>query len=156
LVERKIMKDFNYKIKLIEQCIELQEQALTNIRKVMEEVEEEVAGYGPPKDRYDGFRNQQARRRNLYARQMEQAAVNLQLLRGIDFKRKYDDVSFGALVLTDDTTFLVAIGLGLIRFEGEDVAVVSVVVPVFHAMKGKKTGDSFSFNKKSYKIIGIV
>lgn len=150
------MKDKNYKIRLIEHCIGLQEQALTNIRKVMEEVEEEVAGYGPPKDRYDGFRNQQARRRSLYARQMEQAAVNLQLLRGIDFNREYDDIAFGALVLTDDTPFLIAIGLGLTRFEDEDVAVVSVVVPVFHAMKGKKAGEIFGFNQKNYKIFGIV
>jgi hypothetical protein len=100
-----MMKDQNYKIRLIEHCIGLQEQALTNIRKVMEEVEEEVAGYGPPKDRYDGFRNQQARRRSLYARQMEQAAVNLQMLRGIDPDRNYDEVAFGALVLTNDTHF---------------------------------------------------
>jgi len=150
------MKDQNYKIRLIEHCTGLQEQALTNIRKVMEEVEEEVAGYGPPKDRYDGFRNQQARRRNLYAKQMEQAAVNLQMLRGIDLNRNYDEVAFGALVLTDATPFLVAVGLGLIRFEEEDVAVVSVVVPVYHAMKGRKTGESFSFNQKNYKILGIV
>ncbi|MBS4059305.1 MAG: hypothetical protein KG029_02790 [Bacteroidetes bacterium] len=151
-----MMKDKNYKIRLIEHCIVLQEQALTNIRKVMEEVEEEVAGYGPPKDRYDGFRNQQARRRSLYARQMEQAAVNLQMLRGIDPDRNFDEVAFGALVLTNDTPFLVAVGLGLIRFEDEDVAVVSVVVPVFHAMKGKKAGENFGFNQKNYKILGIV
>jgi hypothetical protein len=149
-------KDIEYKQRLILHCIQLQEASLSNVRQTMDDAMQEAVNYGPPKDRYDGFRNQQLRRRDLYAKQLEQIAVNLRLLNNIDFKKKYNEAGFGALVITDQMPFLIAVGLGLVQFEGEDVAVISMIVPVYHAMKEKKAGESFTFNNKKYTVQQII
>ncbi len=148
--------DKAYKIRLIEHCLQAQETALSNARQVMDDAQEEANNYGPPKDRYDGFRNQQMRRRDLYGKRLEQAVQNISLLKSIDPMASRQSIGFGSLVVTDSTIFFVAIGMGLVQFEDEDVAVVSMLVPVYHVMKGKRVGDGFSLNENSYKVLDIL
>lgn len=153
---KNIVKDQDYKTELVKLMIEMQRQAISNTRKTMEDAQEESNNYGDPKDRYDGFRNQQLRRKDMFARQLNQAMSNLDLLNRIDLEQQHEVVEYGALVTTDSATFFVAIGIGITNFKGEDVAVISMMVPLFHAMKGKQVGDVFSFNKREYKILHII
>ncbi len=151
-----MIKGIDFKERLLAHCLKVQETALQNARQAMDEAQEEANAYGTPKDRYDGFRNQQLRRRDLYGQQLEKAMQNIDLLKRIDLEKKYKQVDFGSLVLTDSTTFLLAIGMGIVKFEGEDIAVVSMLVPISHAMRGKGVGEKFSFNNREYLIKGIV
>lgn len=151
-----IVKDQDYKTELIKHLTEMQHQAISNARKAMEDAQEEANNYGTPKDRYDGFRNQQMRRKDMFAKQLNQAMNNLDLLNKLDLDQSHKTVGFGALVTTDRATFFVAIGIGIANFNGEDVAVISMMVPLFHAMKNKQVGDFFSFNEHEYKILQII
>lgn len=150
-----MMKDKTYKINLLNHCLAVQEAALTNARNTMDEAQEEANAYGAPKDRYDGFRNQQMRRRDLYVKQLEKAMLNIDLLKRVDLEKKYNVVDFGSLVITDTTTFFVVIGMGLVSFQNQDVAVISMLVPIYHHMKGKRVGEVFEFNDIEYKILEI-
>lgn len=150
------MKDKAYKMNLLKHCLYVQEKALTNARNIMDEAQEEANAYGAPKDRYDGFRNQQMRRRDLYVKQVEQAMLNIDLLKRVDLEKRHTQVDFGSLVITDSTTFFVVVGMGLISFQKQDVAVISMLVPIYHSMKGKRVGEYFEFNKNKYKILEII
>jgi hypothetical protein len=150
------MKDKTYKINLLNHCLSVQESALANARNTMDEAQEEANAYGAPKDRYDGFRNQQMRRRDLYVKQLEQAMLNIDLLKRVDLEKKHNMVDFGSLVITDSTTFFVVVGMGLVSFQNQDVAVISMLVPIYHNMKGKRVGEFFEFNDKKYKILEII
>lgn len=150
------MKSIDFKKRLLAHCLDVQASALRNARQAMDEAQEEANAYGTPKDRYDGFRNQQLRRRDLYGQQLEKAMQNIDLLKRVDMEKKYEQANFGSLVRTDSTTFLLAIGMGIVKFEGMDIAVVSMLVPISHAMQGKGVGEKFSFNNREYLIKEIV
>ncbi len=150
------MKDKAYKINLLNHCLAAQEKALANARNTMDEAQEEANAYGAPKDRYDGFRNQQMRRRDLYVKQVDQAMLNIDLLKRVDLEKKHTQVDFGSLVITDSTTFFVVVGMGLVSFQNQDVAVISMLVPIFHSMKEKRVGEYFEFNTNKYKILEII
>ncbi len=143
------------KTELVKHLIQLQETAITNARQAMNDAQEEANNYGTPKDRYDGFRNQQLRRKDMFAKQLSQAGQNLELLRKPEILQPKNEISFGALVQTASDTFFVSIGLGSVSFNSEQIIVISMLVPIYHVMKGKKVGDSFSFNNKGYTIKSI-
>jgi hypothetical protein len=152
----KTRKDLAFKQRLVNYCIEHQLQSLETIQLAMHDAEQEAAAYGCPKDRYDGFRNQQIRKRNMLSKQLEQTEVNLRILRSIDYHRTSKSVSHGTLVVTDQSFFFVAVGIGMIRFEELDVAVFSTQVPVYLALKEKKDGEIFSLNGKNYTILQLI
>lgn len=148
-------KDIHYKKRLIDHCIAGQEESFNEVKKAMDEAQREANAYGPPKDRYDGFRNQQLKKRDMLAKQSEQALQNLKALHIVE-PEGHGIVDFGSLVITDSMIFFVSIGLGLVQFEQEQVAVISTQVPIYQAMRDKKAGDRFSFNGKAYTIINII
>jgi transcription elongation GreA/GreB family factor len=150
-----MMIDVSFKRNLITYCIEQQRISLQNVQTVMRETELEVAAYGAPKDRYDGFRNQQARKRNLYTKQLQQAMNNIRLLESIDADKPCLQAEFGAMLVTQELVLFVASGMGLIQFREMDVAVISTQVPLYQALKGKKVNETFSFNGKKYSIVQI-
>lgn len=154
--EKLKIRDKTFKINLLKHCLAMQESALANARNTMDEAQEEANAYGAPKDRYDGFRNQQMRKRSLYVKQVEQAMLNIDLLNRVDTKAKHDTVGFGSLVITDSTTFLVVIGMGLISFQNQHVAVISMLVPIYRNMKEKRAGEYFEFNNRKYRILKIL
>ncbi len=61
----------------------------------------------------------------------------------------------GSLVHTDQGLFFLGIALGKIAFEGQDVFCVGTLAPLFKLFAGKKTGETVSFGKQSYRIIGV-
>ncbi|MBG0782108.1 MAG: hypothetical protein H0S84_07555 [Bacteroidales bacterium] len=150
------MKTPEFEAELIVHLIQIQKQAIANASKAMDDAQVEAHNYGTPKDCYDGFRNQQLRKKDMFAKQLSRAMVNLVLLQRPELKKTHSEVVFGALIQTDSDLFLIAIGMGIIHFKNEDVIVVSVQVPIFEAMKGKKIGDSFSFNQRNFKILQII
>ena len=151
-----LMRTKEFKAELIQHLIAMQEAAIAHAQKAMDEAQEEANNYGAPKDRYDGFRNQQLRKKDMYAKQLSQAMQYLDLLKRPEINKPQKEVGFGALIQTDTDLFFIAVGLGLLQFKDEDVIVISMLVPIYHAMKTRKTGDSFSFNNKQYKILQII
>ena len=150
------MKTPEFKAELIAHLIQMQEKAIAHARKAMDEAQEEANNYGTPKDRYDGFRNQQLRKKDMFAKQLSQAMVNLELLKKPELKKPQNEAGFGALIQTDSDLFFIAIGLGITHFKNEEIIVISILVPIFQAMKGKKTGDSFTFNQRNFKIMQVI
>ncbi len=69
---------------------------------------------------------------------------------------KKDQIGDGALVITDSINFLVGLSLGEIPIEAQDKCfVISSKAPILTSMKGKTTGDNFTFNEKNYKILAV-
>lgn len=143
------------KKELIAFCIEEQQQTVDTAKRAMEEAQREANDYGTPKDRYDGFRNQQLRKRDLQARQLQQALDNVAILQLIDPETAADKIGLGAIIVTDRMTFFIAVGMGMITLDQKQIAVISPKVPIFNALRDKSVGDTFEFNKQTYKILSI-
>jgi transcription elongation GreA/GreB family factor len=73
------------------------------------------------------------------------------LFNRVDFQSSFDQVTSGALVVTDKLTFLVGIS-GDFESDGQKIKGISTSAPIYEAMKDKKAGDEVTINGNSFKI----
>lgn len=151
-----MVTNLQYKTELISHCIILLEESMKSTMKAMEDAQEEANNYGMPKDRYDGFRNQLMRKKDMLAKQYDQLRINFEMIKKVDLEKVHSTAEFGSLIETDKSKFLICVGMGVIKFKGENIAVISKLVPIFQVMKDKKAGAEFSFNNVNHKILNII
>ena len=144
-----------YKKRLLEACRAGLSASARNIKLAMDEAQNSANEYGVPKDRYDSYRTQILRKRDMFGRQLQQAIDQIEILNKIDVRIVHEKVEFGSVVFTEKQKMFVATGIGKVKFEGEDIFVISPYVPVFEAMKGKKTGDDIDFRGVINKIVMV-
>lgn len=144
------------KEQLIEQCKQQQLETIKILETTMVEIQENANDYGAPKDRYDSYRNQLSRKRDMVAKQLQQANEQFVLLDRIDVSLNLKKVEFGAIVETSQQKLLIAISLGKVQFNGIEYFAISPAVPIYHAMEGKKVGEEFEFRGNTFKILDIL
>ncbi len=127
-----------------------------NLRTAMEDAQHSANEYGQPKDRYDSYRIQLLRKRDLLARQYQQALEQLNVLDKIGTEKLHKKVGFGSVVFTNEQKIFVSTGIGKINFEDEIFYAISPMVPVFNAMKGLIKGESYTFREKKITVLDIL
>ena len=133
---------------LIEACRKKLEEVIGELQEVISDAQTSANDYGPPKDRYDSYRNQLMRRNEMYSQQMQKALEQKKTLDLIDPDQSLDQVEFGAVVVTDRQRLFIAAPVGKVQYAGQRYFVVSPHVPVYKAMQGKKAGEEYVFNNK--------
>jgi hypothetical protein len=134
------------KSKIIEACKKQQSETLANLKREMDEHQQQANEYGPPKDRYDAFRSQMLRRRDIFAEQLQKASEEMSLLDKIKPAENKKKVEFGAVVITDKQKLFISISLGKVSVDNEIYFCISPAVPVYKAMEGLKPGEQTFFN----------
>ncbi len=140
------MTKADYKKRIIEACITLLRETAANAKREMDDAQQQANDYGQPKDRYDSFRTKLMRTRDMFAKQYALANENIKRLEEFDCNKLSEKVEYGCVVITDKQRLFVALGLGKIPVDDIAFYAISLNVPVFEAMKGRKKGDSFTFN----------
>jgi hypothetical protein len=149
------MDQLAVKQKILDACFENQNKVIDNLKKVMEEASDSAEEYGLPKDLYDSYRNQMMSKRDMFAQQLHKINEQIDILRRIDMSRIFDQVRFGAVVITKSQRIFVATGIGKVNVDGEEYFVISALVPFYSAIDGKKAGDQFEFRGRKEKIIEV-
>lgn len=89
----------------------------------------------------------------------------VQLAKSLDMKRvllsinadkRCEKVEFGAYVITNNGNYFLSAPIGSLKNDLFSCFAISMGSPLGASMKGKVTGDSFVFNKKSYSIVEIL
>lgn len=140
---------------ILNHLADLQTETINSLNSEMQDAQKSANEYGCPKDRYDAYRAQMLRKRDMFGQQLQKAAELLDVIKKIPINKIYDHVEFGAVVITDRNKIIVAIGLGKVKFDKEEFFAISPAVPVFKAMEGKKIGDSFTLNGNTMEIRDI-
>ncbi len=143
------------KKKLLAKCIEIKEKSKASSLAAMNDAQQSANEYGAPRDRYDSFRAQMMRKRDMAAQQLAVVEEELRFLRQINPESILTQVESGALVELDKQTIYVLLGIGKLVIEEGAFYVVSPVVPLVTAMKDLKKGDSFTFRSTTMKIMEI-
>lgn len=133
------------KKRLIEKCKSIQLENINNLKMVIDDAQKSANEYGMPKDRYDSFRAQQMRKRDMFSQQLLKASEQFDTLNMINPEMEMNSVKFGALVITDTQKLFISISLGKIDLDGEDYYAISPLVPFFQAMENKNQGEFFNF-----------
>jgi transcription elongation GreA/GreB family factor len=149
------MEKLKLKAHLLEECKKLQQKVLDNLRSTMSEAQQSANEYGPPKDRYDAYRMQLLRRKDMYGQMLAKALEEFYALEKIDISREKEKVEFGTVVLTSEQRLFVSIGLGKIIFDQHSYYAISVNVPLSKALAGKVKNDTIDFNGKKISIIDV-
>ncbi len=79
-----------------------------------------------------------------------------QELARIPMDRTFDRAAFGSLVRSDAGDYLIAIGLGPVKFEGVNVFIVSLASPIGQLLKDKQAGEAVVFNGRRITIVEVV
>lgn len=91
-----------------------------------------------------------------YAEYLDNSRKMKEKLSRIDQKHFSKEVDFGSVVETNENYYFISAALGKINLdEGSTVYAISTEAPIYKEMKGKKPGDTFTFNGKEHKIIDI-
>ncbi len=136
-------------------CYARQNEMIMHLKELIADAQQMANEYGQPKDRYDSYRMQLLRKRDMYGQQLEKAMAELDVLKKIDVSRNSKVVEFGSVVFTNDQKLFISISLGKIEFGDDFYYAVSVKVPFYDVIKGKKKGSSFVFNGKQNQIVDL-
>lgn len=143
------------KLRMVETCRKKLLENIANLEAAMTEAQQQANEYGPPKDRYDAFRSQLMRRRDMMAQQLDKELLSLKALDRIDASRLMDIAGFGAIVSIADQNYFISVGLGKIEFPEFPCFAASPMVPICQALMGKKAGDLADFRGTKISISDV-
>lgn len=144
------------KLKLHQKCVEKQKEILENAKAAMDEAQIAANEYGAPRDRYDSFRAQLLRKRDLHAAQYEKAMNELDFLEKLDPTNQNKELTINTLVITNKQRFYVSVGLGKIVLPEGEFYAISPLAPIYQSLKEKTTGSTVVFNGQKITILELV
>jgi hypothetical protein len=142
---------------LLAECIKMQKAIVANARSAMEEAQESAMEYDETAEdnMVDSYREEMQNKRDMFAKQLENALDDLALLNKVSLDKSHD-ASFGSVIVTEAQKLFVCISLGQVKIEGGDSwFAISPSAPLYKAIQGKKTGETFNFRDKDFKILDI-
>jgi hypothetical protein len=140
---------------LVAECLSKQTENAKAIEIAIKELQKSANDYGQPKDRYDSYRVQLLRKRDMLAKQLENSMNQISVLNKIDPTIDHKEASFGAVVITNEQKIFVSISLGKFVYDNEEYFAISTLVPFYIPMKGKRKGETFKFREKEIEILDI-
>ena len=87
--------------------------------------------------------------------QLNNATELRQKLAQIDLDEKLDRVHFGSLVVTNQGTYFMSIGVGKIEVNQKVYYAISLISPIGERLSNKKTGDKIEFRGREFIIQNI-
>lgn len=104
------------------------------------------------------FQSEATTKVNLLSEQLEFANRELDELMRMkaDMGSIHDAVRRGSVVKTDRETFFVSASVERFQANGQSLFGLSVLSPLYLAMKGKKVGDVFTYGTTSYRVLDVV
>jgi transcription elongation GreA/GreB family factor len=140
-----------------QQCLQILQSRLDAAFNAMAEAQEAANGEDKSSagDKFETSRAMGHIDRNMYAMQAVQAKEEYLRLLKMNSQSVLSEVMSGALVTTNTTTMYVAVGLGNIKVDDKLIMVISPSAPIAQQMMGKKKGDTFEVNNKSFEIVSI-
>jgi len=148
--------DIAIKTRLVDACRKKLTDSGLNLQQAMDDLQQQSNDYGAPRDRYDPFKTQLLRRRDMLAQQLAKELQELKILEKIDLNSQCTDIRFGAIAMTPDYNYFIAVGLGKIETTDGVFYAISMQVPLYEAIKGKKAGESVIFRGKKIEIQKVV
>jgi deoxycytidine triphosphate deaminase len=89
---------------------------------------------------------------NAIGKELDFAKREMEFLKNLSVTSECKTVEAGAVVVTDSRTFYICVSIEDFTVNGQELFGMSTKAPLYLTMQGKKKGDTFSFNEKSYSI----
>ena len=153
------MSDESFKERLVAHCITLIKQKVILLEEEIEKLAMDAANETKSSmgDKYETGRERMMQEMNKLKDQQDIQQTHLNTLDAlIPATRSKKNAGHGSLIHTNQSVYLIVAPLGMVAFEGQKIAVVSLKSPIGQALDGAKEGEVVSFNKQSILIKGIL
>ena len=74
----------------------------------------------------------------------------------INILKEYNKVEFGSLVVTNQGTYFISIGIGKVDINNENYYSISLASPIGKLLLNKEIGNKIKFQNREFKILNIV
>lgn len=141
------------KRKIWDACMQKQQALAATVKEAMTQAQEAAnEEKGSLEEKFESFREQLIRDRDMYARKLGEHMSAMEALRYVEVDKVFSHVQQGALVITDKQKLFVAISLGEIKADGQVYFAISTQSPLYQQMEGKRAGETFEFRGISHHI----
>lgn len=141
---------YNYCLHHIEEQRAAIQQKINDARDAASEDTKSSAG-----DKYETGREMMQQQVELNMTRLNEVKKLRETMDHIDPLLKNDIVVPGSMVKTNHGNYYIAISIGKTILDGKTYYIISVASPIGSLLKGRKKGDSFSFNAKEYVIKAV-
>jgi LPS O-antigen subunit length determinant protein (WzzB/FepE family) len=135
----------------VEQRIQAAKQAIGEIQQSAHSETKSSAG-----DKYETGREMLRQETDRHTAQLNEANKLKNSLNKINPNVVTYTVGVGSLVKTDNGNFYISIGAGVLKVKNDVFFAVSPVSPIGSLLKGKKVGNKFKLNDRTYQINEVV
>lgn len=137
--------------------LEVLEKKIADIQSELDAIKESATAETKSSmgDKYETSREMMMQERSRLGSQLEVFINQKAALNAIDLEKNYTEVSYGCLVKTVQATFYLSAAIGPITLEKQSIFAISGEAPLSKVMIGKRAGESFSFNNKTFEIKSI-
>jgi transcription elongation GreA/GreB family factor len=151
------MNQTDLKKKLVDACIKVIEDKSLNLDSELEMIqksanEETKSSAG---DKYETGRAMLMLEKEKLLGQKEQLFQQIKPLKSIDVNKLSKKVELGSIVITSQSNYFIASGVGQIRIDDDMYLVISAMAPIAQGLLDKTPGEKTEFNGKSIKIYEI-
>ena len=126
------------KIALHHHCMQYVESRIQTAQQAMHRAQEAAneEGKSSAGDKYETTRAMMQIERDKAAQQLDESLKLKRILQGIRTDVRVDKVSLGAVVLSDEINFYIAISVGKMQVEAKDFIAIAANAPVALALMG--------------------
>lgn len=137
------------KFEIDSRVAELQ-KALQSQKESLSSVSESTAG-----DKHNTSRAMMHIEIEKFSKQLSQLLQLKKLITKVNPNKQSNEVTLGSLIETNNGWLFIAVPLGKVKIEKQDIMAISLASPIGQALQGKKTGESAQFNGQLWEVISI-
>ncbi len=104
-------------------------------------------------DKYETSRAMGQLEKDMYARQLSQASMELASAISVECSVINDGIKAGTMVLCEGIRFFIFAGIGKMDFQDQTILVISPNAPLAQSLISKSNGDKIMFNQKETQIL---
>lgn len=154
--ENMLTQELELKKRLLQESSKILTMQIQAAKEAMDDAQESANEHqGAMEDRFESFREACQIQRDMYARQLDELITTMGMLKRINATKLNHEIALGAVVLTELQNYYIGVSLGEIKIEGDSFFAISGMSPIYKAMAGKTSGDTFVFRDKEYKILQV-
>ena len=140
------------KKEIINLCLANQKEQIDNIEKRVNAINDDAISHNQSASQSEDRTAGKVELLNALRTELDFAKQEMAYLKNIDPLIENTNISLGAIVITNQLTFFIAISSEKIEVNGNEIVCISPKAPIYQVMKGLQKGASFAYNEMNYEI----
>lgn len=152
------MKEHSFKVAVFEHCLALLSDKRMQLDLLLKEQQDASASDGKSTagDKHETGRAMAQLEQEKTGNQLVELEKMKEQLAKIQLPQSPEKISLGCLIQLNQTTLFLAVALGKIRVQDQEIMVISAASPLGQALLGKRLHESVTINNNQLVIQGLL